>query len=124
MIASAMIPRGTPTPAPMTVPLLLPSALDEGLEVTVLARICVTESGMLLNVLLLDVDEGGDTFAVMDGVLDVIKDVVGDDAISDVDVAGDDASAMCSPVKELMTGTSMTLLPVPQLHVSSSGQQN
>ena len=116
----------------MAVMLLLPSGFDEGsevvviegIEVALLARIFPTEPDALLNVLLPDVDARGDTFAVMDDVPDVIKDTIGDDVLSDKDVTGDAVSTIDNAAKELMTGATMVLLPVPQLQVSSSSQQN
>ena len=119
-----MIPRGTPTPAPIAVLLLLACGLDEGVEVVVLCCVCVTELGRLLNVLLLDVDAGGDMFAVMGDVFDVVREVISDVVVSDKDVARDAISAIDNAARELMTGARMVPLPVPQLQVSSSSQQN
>ena len=82
-----MVPRGTPTPAPMTVLLLLPSALNEGIEASVAVCVFVTEPGALLNVLLLDVDEGSKVFAVMEDVLDVVYDVVSKFVVFSEDIA-------------------------------------
>lgn len=123
-MASAITPRGTPTPAPMTTLLLLPSAVDGGLEVAVVVRVCETEPGALLNVVLLDSDEGRDMFAVMEDVLDVTKEVVNDDILFDEEVAGDAVSVIDNAANELMTGATMVSLPVPQLQVSSAPQQN
>ena len=108
----------------MAVLLLLPSALDEGLEVAVLVRVCVTEPGALLGMLLLDVDEGGNVSAVVGKVLEEVSDVVCDVGLSDKDVAGDAVSAIDNAAKELMTGAAMVPLPLPQLQVSSPAQQN
>ena len=71
----------------MTVLFLLPSALNEGIEASVEVCVFVTELGALLNVLLLDVDEGSKVFAVMEDVLDVVYDVVSKFVVFSEDIA-------------------------------------
>lgn len=69
MIARAIRPRGTPTPAPMAVLRLLPPlAVADDVGVVVVVGICVFGSGALVTIPVLD---------VTDGWLDVVDNVVG-----------------------------------------------